>query len=347
MKVAVHGSYYGRNFGDTLIIKVIVDWLKHLDNAKIILPFIKDDIEAKEIGAERYNGRIGDLNSIDKFIFAGGGYFGEPNKNIIKRNFWYFRNWDRHLRWNKKINSVDKIIIGVGFGPIRNKYFRNRVLDLFDSSHKVIVRDVNSMEYLYEYGYRNNNLELGVDLAYSLSSNKKPISSLNLDKIALHIPIYEHNYIKKYMQIIEPIVKKYKVEIISDQESANILGQKKSLIRELIDKYNIEYVKYNGVDDLLKRLTQYKSIITSKLHVGIVSTNLGVPVYSIPMHSKTERYYRQINYYENCNPIYKFDQNKNNDIVEKLMNLNTPVIPDESISKLNDMKNKLVSFVES
>lgn len=44
MKIAVHGSYFGRNFGDTLLVKIICDCIRENGYHEIILPFVKSDL---------------------------------------------------------------------------------------------------------------------------------------------------------------------------------------------------------------------------------------------------------------------------------------------------------------
>ena len=50
-------------------------------------------------------------------------------------------------------------------------------------------------------------------------------------------------------------------------------------------------------------LQEFDLVITTKLHVGIVSWVLGTPVCSIAAHSKTIRFYRQIRRDQFCVPI--------------------------------------------
>ena len=64
MKIGVHGSYFGRNFGDTLILRIVVNWVREYNpQAIIFLPFVTSDEEAIEIlGHKNQEYRLSDMD---------------------------------------------------------------------------------------------------------------------------------------------------------------------------------------------------------------------------------------------------------------------------------------------
>jgi len=345
MKIAVHGSYFGRNFGDTLLVKIICDWLKSDGHTDLVLPKVSSDLEAFEIGVRKIN--QDEWDKLDFVIFSGGGYFGEPSGNKISLIYWYIRNYFRHIYWLKKCPNAKIIILGVGFGPISNKVFLKKINSIFKSSEFIYFRDEVSIEYLKKYGIYQQKFKLGVDLAYSLGLEKKDdLKSFDF-KIGIHIPIKNLNDKKFFLNALSFIKNSdFRVELICDTpQSSELINNSNSLYYELIKFENVSLVSYISPDELIRQILSYRVIITSKLHVGIVATNLGVPVYSIPKHSKTLRYYTQIGYESNCNPIYDFDYKKHENLISNLINLKPAYIPKDYYKLVEVMKSNLLSVI--
>jgi len=345
MKIAVHGSYFGRNFGDTLLIKIVCDWIKELGNHEIILPLVSSKKEANEIGARKAD--YYDWSDIDVVVFAGGGYFGEPNSSYLRRQLWYYRNWKRHLQWYSKINPQKTIILGVGFGPIKNLFFRKMVFSLFNKSDMIYLRDQESIDYAKKYGYKKQNLFLGVDLAFFLGINcqKHLNNKPEKTKIGLHLPFSNNELSKDYSIILDFLYDYKDLEVICDSPRKNLKFTSDIYFNIEKGERKIKIVPYKGCADLINQINNYKAIITSKLHVGIVATNMGIPVYSVPKHSKTIRYYKQINYESNCNPLYRFDIDKHRHIIANFRNLHKAIIPSHCYETLIKMKNEFLKLL--
>jgi len=342
MKIALHGSYYARNFGDTLIIKIMADWIKEACfECEIVLPNIYDDVEAKEIGARAINDD--EWETVDAVVFSGGGYFGEPNVGLIKRYYWYLRNWQRHLSWYNKIKNKNIVIFGLVYGPLKNKLFRVKVNELLENAKFVFVRDGESYEYLKRYGYLKNNIYKSVDLAISIGLNRRLSDDQGFirSKIALHLPIDNKCIAKPYAELLSDLYDIDDIEVIRDIKSSKKQVPDYVYLNREIGERKIKVIDYPGVDKFLDLISQYKVIITSKLHVGIVATNMGIPVYSIPSHHKTIRYYRQIDYLYNCNPIYRFDKDKHRDVMNNILELKKAKISEKVYKEVKRNKDYL------
>lgn len=94
--------------------------------------------------------------------------------------------------------------------------------------------------------------------------------------------------------------------------------------KHLNDVYN-EFPKdrtviYNFRNPLefLEVISSADSIITPKLHVGILGCTYGKPVLSFPIHpEKTERYYEQIGYPERCKSLYNLTKEEAINMINK------------------------------
>src|SRR5690554_4740536 len=97
-KIGLHGAYSVRNFGDTLILKIVKEWInEHSPMVEVILPFATCEMESFEITNKPLN-KI-QIKELDALIFGPGGYFGEPPVNFLRRLRWTFRNYKKHLSW--------------------------------------------------------------------------------------------------------------------------------------------------------------------------------------------------------------------------------------------------------
>ena len=137
--IALHGSYFGDNFGDRLFVELFIDWVNEIENItseNIVLPFANSRIR-ESVDCSQTKG----LKAIIKsscIIFIGGGYFGEFKPNSL---IWNMRLLIRHLTIAIYAAIVRKpyIFIGIGAGPLSNIFPRKLVTYVCNKSEKVVV----------------------------------------------------------------------------------------------------------------------------------------------------------------------------------------------------------------
>ncbi len=352
MKIALHGSYFGRNFGDTLILKLVYDWIKELDpEGTITLPYITSELEFNEITSQ--NQKF-DLNRIDPkdfdgLIFGPGGYFGEPPSNFINILKWSIRNYNRHLAWTEKLfrNNIPYIIVGVGVGPLSNYFLRKKVIRLFQNAYCISVRDEISKKYLIDWGVSSSKISINFDVALSLKRTYSRQSNKN-KKLGIHLSGSFLNQYKKLdaiVNFIERIKNKYLISFIEDNYNQFKEGIGNPLL-EAFKKQGIAYniIKYQSPNQTIDDISDMDLIITSKLHMGIVGYALGVPVISLPKHSKTFRFYEQINRQACCIKINDL-QEKHLDQAYSFCN-NSVVVNEFHKSSINN-KAIIAEFIDS
>lgn len=315
-KIYVHGSYFGNNYGDVLLVDLFSKHIKELGYTPIF-PFASDFYKAST------STEVGVLNNNDDVIagvFCGGGYFGEPSKNKL---LWSLRNNYRHKRAYDlfKKNKIKYGIFGAGFGPITFNPFKSTASDIVRNASKVIFRDNESCLFAKEYA-GDIDLSSAADVVISLDSKMIPVESSLLAEafltkqsktkkfIAIHITDKYKN--KNNFKFIKEALSKLSKELMNDFHFIFISDGKSSTQRKLRQEVDIDdmigsfpkgcFTKYNYTShwDLTAVLQKMDVVITSKLHVGIVSTALGVNVISIPYHSKTIRFYDQMNSSDRC-----------------------------------------------
>lgn len=301
-KVLVHGSYFSNNFGDTLLVKLMCDYVSSIVGRENVRLAVSGDVEEqKDIGFEVIF--EDEMSSVTHIIYAGGGYFGEPRGGYIKKIKWSIRNYNRHLSWLPLYRGASIAFFGVGFGPLSNSIFRRNVLKLLDKSNFVYLRDVESKMYLESYrgGIVSN---VCVDMALSLKRGDKAARE---KKIALHIGELSTEEIAKVCLSLKEIFfsedNEFSLEVIFDNKKARsdkVLRNYRDAITSVFGNHDVVFREYLGFSELVDRLNKYSLVITSKLHVGIVSIALGGKVVSIPNHQKTYRLYKQLSLTKFC-----------------------------------------------
>ncbi|WP_413378017.1 polysaccharide pyruvyl transferase family protein [Alkalihalobacillus sp. 1P02AB] len=355
--IALHGSYYHHNYGDILLMDIMRKWIKEYDEKiEVLLPYAQSYI-AKDIGAERYGEKY--LNEADAFIFGGGGYFGEPPQ---KKYLWGLRNIQRYSLPRKKLTKNNKpyAIIGVGAGPISNPLTRNSIVKTVRKAKFVAVRDEESKKFLIDNNVDKASLIETSDIVNQLSKDDIPASaskeaeeivksSEGQIKVGIHLGNFDNKEVRKV--IIDEITKfsnenlNVSIFLICDWK-----GKYSDVTLELSERISrAVLVPYKDHWTFTALIGQLDLVLTTKLHVGIVSSALNKHAISIAAHSKTPRFYKQINASDRC---IQLDDLREGFVYEKLSyysfkKVNTQIIPNNIIQKSKRNKEILFNFLDS
>ena len=318
-RVAVHGSYFANNFGDTLLVRLMCDRVADRVGAgNVYLAVPGDEDEQRAIG---YPVAAPEQRAtVDHLVFAGGGYFGEPAGSWTARRKWYRRNGARHLDWVADFERAAVHVLGVGYGPLTGRRFRSRVDALLARAETVLLRDEESL------GYYAGDAAQCVDLALSMRSSVKPG-----DKRAVGLHLYNLNDAHR-QSLIALAARRFpdrELLLLNDSKrdnygSAAVAAQVEAL---RADGRSVDVVKYTDVDTLVGHLDRCAVVVTSKLHVGIVSIALGAASLSIPFHPKVTRLYRQLGISAFCEPYVGADPT---DAVARMMDAVDDYRPDRA-----------------
>lgn len=344
MKISLHGSYFGDNFGDVLLVKVFHNWIKEIDpNIQINYPLMFD--ENYEIQPDN-KGIINFLKS-DLLLYCGGGYFGE-NKSSWK---WYIRNTYRHLIVGYLALLLGKktAIFGVEVGPIENKIFKKLVINLFNKSQISYVRNQESYDFLINNGVNKNKIGLVTDTILALRNYKgyEDIDDIKNNKLIFHLA-FGILHIKEIESIFRAIVDLMKendslkgYELIFLEDYSN---QYNSIYNNCFNylnnnKINYKIEKYRNTDTLINTIKNSEMVVTTKLHVGIVAASYSKKVLSIYSHLKVPRLHKQINNEDNCLNIENITEDTFKNKFLECYNSNKISIP-QNIVELSE-KNKV------
>ena len=343
-KVVVHGSYYVNNFGDTLLIKLLCDKVANYigqENVRLATPGLES--EQKSIGYPVIKKE--EISDVSDVFFSGGGYFGEPNVSFLRKWRWTFRNYQRHFSWIKPFLGSKFHIIGVGVGPIQNPLYRRLVRNFLRRCDNILVRDVESKNYCNSYFPEIENVDLCVDLALGT-----PDLGLEKSKISIHLDSSDSLVITEILSYLKNNLSnnaQRKITLIFDNNISfndrNVNKYKRALEEAGYDESEYEFEQYNGCSELIKTLSASELVITSKLHVGILTISQYGKVIAIPHHSKTRRLYSQLSLSEFCIDRHEFSVDKFDNAYKKLNSFK----PDYSIrdSGINAIDERIKSIL--
>ncbi len=310
--IVLHGAYHTDNYGDMLLMHLYRQWLEACGpEVEVRMPFVPAATRTRfDPGPRR--GLTG-LAGAQLFVYGGGGYFGEPPRNAAR---WSLRLALRHLSPGllAAMGGADVLVCGVGVGPLRHPLPRRMLTRLLTRASLIAVRDEPSRTALVELGFDPKLVIVTADAAMTLQRPDLPPASVSQARAFLH-DVAGHPTLAVHMSqasaalgIADDVVRfararpSLRVIAVTDQaHAASQLSAQAELTARLPDQ-TLTYV-YPGPWELSALLAEVDMVITTKLHVGIVSVALGTAVRSYPAHTKTPRFYDQIDAPEACRPL--------------------------------------------
>lgn len=314
--IALHGAYHIDNFGDTLLLAIYASWIREIVPGTVVtMPYAAPPVRA---AAGAVDGPSHTTPwTADAIVYGGGGYFGEPPGNPHR---WGGRFLRRHPYLALSARSIGRpyAVIGVGFGPLSNRVARAAAVAVCNGARTLAVRDDESKAFAVQYGVSPDRIRVTADAAMSLTSKDLPPYAREYAEslkggtngsltIGAHLSFSRHEEggIGVVIDELERLLARHDdvsiVGILDRQGAKEQLESAEELRRRI--GHRVKILPYEDTWRLAAALGQLDLVITTKLHVGIVSATLGTPVISLPVHSKVPRFYRQIGAMDRCHPL--------------------------------------------
>lgn len=321
-RLVLHGSFMSQNYGDVLLMLIYERWVRENARTGSVVVASAGTYSRKFLNPDTLtHGRA--VFGARGLLYAGGGYFGEPQTTRLKERHWRLRFLKRHLwigEWFK-CRGTPVAIIGVGVGPLRNRLLRNRVVGLFDHATLVAVRDIESKAFLTDYGLSPEKVMVTADAALGMTRDAIPTQALieadqvltrlhtprrigvHLDRVGSDSAMWEQlvRAVRQYAREREDTGFVFFTDRLVDQTLVNTSTTNHwfgRLSQEL--QHRCITVQCGSPWLLTALLGRIDGVITTKLHVGIVALWWGTQVISIPFHHKIPRFYRQIGHPQRC-----------------------------------------------
>jgi polysaccharide pyruvyl transferase WcaK-like protein len=250
-------------------------------------------------------------------VYGGGGYFGEPNSG---RTFWALRNTWRHMPVGliARLRGIPIAISGVGAGPLSSGLARRLFVRLFRWSGAVAVRDVESRDYMAQYGVEADRMVVTADAALSL--DESDVTAVALAEASQKLRGLPGTWRIGFnvahsirLRGMDPLLDDLRTFAARHPQASFVFfldegaGRGESyhvgrMAREIERRVAAPavVVPYRDPDQVLGVIKALDLVITTKLHVGIVACALGTSVLAFPAHQKTRRFYEQIGAADRC-----------------------------------------------
>ena len=322
MKIAVYGAWHVKNFGDVLLFDLYCQIIREVYPECTIVALENSDAldDANVMSNEnvtQFTDGMQVLKECNLMVYLGGGYFQEPNVSYLKRFKWGLNIPRKHIvpALYAKYYDVPIRVIGVGVGPITNPVSNLLVRLLYRATDKAAVRDLESRKFFSNKS--RESVRVIPDLGLYTKEMMGIKSGKKSNKIGVHL--YEAPSKDRRLHEVVRLMKK-----IKEEESHKIYfvkdkgGQDRRQLRALKEVNNLieGQIEYSSPNQFVSDLNCLDTIITNKLHVGIVGVSLGKTVISLPYHSKTRRFYSQIGRPDLCLDL----NNYTSEDIYKLMN---------------------------
>ncbi len=362
MKVVLHGFLHGANFGDILYARIFYDKCKELgvDVDLFSYPFYRlGEFCRRNVGYTAKPSLWRQLQA-DAFVLVGGNLFGD---NTAKFSFTESRL--RFLRFvlpTMLFQALRKktYMLGVGGAPIHSRFVRKCIVRTMNKAEYVTARDAATKEYFERNGVKSGKIVLTADTAQVTIPERLPALEEKealerfadgRKKLFIHIPGKAKTN-QRFRERVGAGILRYldgrqrEYCVVASYDNTDDLAdpvkalQEDALLRELeargVDVYRHHF---RDVMQLCALLNEMDQVVTSKMHVGVVSSSLGKSVVSTPVHlTKTKRYYAQIGESERCVQLSDVDPQLVCEQLEKFR--------DRPICVPDDVRNKAKSNLD-
>ena len=313
MQYLLHGAtnWNSTNFGDFLYAYEIYQYLKKDADTKVGF-YDPSNYFIKYISKYASSPDHIEFRKADCVIYIPGGYFGEGHNARFRDTLvQYIRFMPFGL---KAIRAKKKLLtIGIGAGPINRWFMKSAIKKICKNSIAVTTRDIESKKALQDIGINNvpeySDMMLAYDLK-SISKDTKQIQHIRSFAKDSKIILVHYNHsseaLEKFATVINSFVNEhqnYKVVVCAD----SILPYE----NDFFEKFNVLcgcevfHFIYDDPFELLKLIEISDTILTCKLHVGVVGCMFDKAVVCAAEHpEKTIRFYDLIDRPQNCISLY-------------------------------------------
>lgn len=285
-KVVISGYYGFGNFGDELILSVLVQHLKSMGIETVVLSSNprKTSMEhfVNSINTFSFNQVSGLLKQSDILVSGGGSLLQDVTS--VKSLLYYLWVIFTALRHRK-----DVIIFAQGIGPINNKFAALITKFLLKRCRYISVRDEKSQQLLENWGIKANLL---CDPAYSL--NIQPTHNTGIVGVQLRdFSTMNDTLLKKLARQIVKDFSDKKIRIFALQKNIDnaICKRFENMLKNINPDIKTEFID----EDIAYKLIEVEYLIAMRFHALIVALKAGIRCTGINYDIKVENLAKSAN----------------------------------------------------
>ena len=353
-----HGMLRSANFGDVLMAQICLSWLREMTDepvhAMCVTSELRDLLDLPQ--ASFY-----DLLQSKATVLSGGGYFQIADNGLppLKR---MIKNAGPLLA--AQLIGRPTAVIGAGVGPVPPGVLGACVRYLFSKAEISCVRDRVGVETVKRLSPRANVLQSS-DLVFTLNLGNVPPAANKIanqlvglqngyNRVGIlfsNIPDHDERYGCIFKSIISAANHFPDTHFfLLEDHAAPGSGQQncQSMLNEHLGPKRSTILPYPGTFELTAILGRMDSVLTDKLHVGLVAAAMGVTPYSIAKHPKNLAAYADIGLIKNCIFIDNAQEGQINDITLRACGANKPLsVPKEIRQGATNNKECLRKFLQN
>lgn len=280
-KVLISGYYGFDNFGDEVILGILLDKLKDCNVTVMTANPRKtfDTYGVHTIQTFSYDHVMREIARCDVLISGGGSLL----QNVTSNGSLLF--YTMIIRFALMLNK-DVMIFAQGIGPIKGFLANFITKSVLKKCKYVSVRDEKSKKLLDKWKIKSN---LVCDPVYSLEVENPERTS----KIGIQLRKYDTLTDELFDNIIKQIRKRFydrEIELLCLQDEVDT-GISQVFINKLraVDK-SIKVRLVNGLNNkqIIERISQYDCLIGMRYHACLVSAKYGVKTLAVAYDPKVE-----------------------------------------------------------
>lgn len=278
-KVVISGYYGFGNFGDELILSVLVQHLKEKGIETVVLSSNprKTSMEHFVNSIQSFNmHQISGLIKQSDILISGGGSLLQ-DVTSIKSLIYYLWVIFTALRYKK-----DVIIFAQGIGPINNKVAQFITKLILKRCKYISVRDENSKKLLEKWEIKSDLL---CDPVFSMKLN--PSHSTGIVGVQLReFGTMSDNLLKKLARQISKDFSDKKIRILSLQEKIDkeICIKFENMLKTINPKIKTEIID----DNIIYNIFELEYLIGMRFHALIIALKAGIKCIGINYDIKVE-----------------------------------------------------------
>ena len=354
MKILLNGATAGTNYGDFLFAKMFQDRVAEpvgIENTYWYdSRFAYSDFYKKHLA----NYKKYKLSEIDALVYISGGYFcGDDKmwKHYVIRFLSYFVIGLRCMS-----RKIPYGIFGVEVGRSKSRIIHAIASKILRKAQIVIVRNRASYDYATSFGVKNvictaDSVFAMKESLFADACENEQLKACSKKCLLLHInPQKERNHVIK--EKVVPIMNaflcnhpEYAVVISADQ----FYAEQDEALEDMAQQLQCDVIIKNRYDDplaLCKVIQSVDTVVTTKLHVGIVGAKLGKSVISFSGHTeKISRLYDELGEKERTCSLAQLDNETGLAMLEAYHD-KPIVVPQEIVDKAEKNFEYLVEFLQ-
>jgi len=300
--VCIAGCYENRNFGDLLMLDMLAEKVAGVQDARPVCGWTHRS-QSASLRARSGHGYLTVLTA-GLGVFGGGGYLhhteGLPT--------WRLRRFMRIAQiWRARRTPYG--VFGVGIGAKLSHFGERAVAEILDGAEIVCLRDPQSAETASALGVAASRLEVLPDMVLTLDRAQVPADALchaaerlpeiggGKLRVGLHLESLRGSE-AALRAVVEEVVacqsrcRIEEVVALVDHDASFPDIVERVLVRSGVKRYVVLPKQRHW--DLPAFLTRCDLVVSTKLHVCVAATALGVPVASLWTHEKSARFFAQI-----------------------------------------------------